>query len=425
MCKYFSLQTFIYWSFFHYDTISSMLRLIKKLIYPLFVFTVSFSFFVEASSCESVFSKLWKKNPTVQKIFEALPLEFGRTHKIPKKAQVIHIPQMHYTPLPSLYPKEYVQFIKENTARTQLSVAKFMMTHKENTFVSEGVAIDMLSSDTLSLKYDDNRSSIDKEIIKQKVRSDFYKKDFEELTREETELLYMYGAPVVLLFLDHIKELHPYISKVDRDKSTIQKISKEIDRISSTINDKIDLLQESNVTEEQILRDEISSLDAKKYSMIMNQRESLIKDQVKVLRNKHPNKKVFFIFGAAHDFSYLFEKSSFYRVPNSVIIPKEYLSHPANALHYSRSTSEKINYAFHFRDGVLRKEIQDFKKDYKRAYDLLMNSLKNGDKFPVRAFSMEKEGYLTDEDIRNESKNIINAIHHLDEALLFLRTTSR
>ena len=408
---------------FDYASVPAMFRLSQK--FYIYFFLLAIPYFVEASICESVFSKkLEKKTLQVQKIFEALPLKLGKIHKIPKKAQVIHIPQIHYVKPSLIHSNEYRQFTAENTIRSQLSIAKIIMANiKDNIFVSEVLTKQTLSNmDSDDLNYDDGRPSINKKIVEQNVRSDFYKKDFEELTKEEKEFLSMHTATSLLFFLGHIKTVHSFIPKAERDKLTHQKIVEEISkietRIREMIDEKKDLLEIGKIEEAQRIEEIINQLNAKQYLIMMNQRASLLKDQVGMLQEKYPNKKIFIVFGFAHDFSYLFKDVSFYKVPNSVTLPEQYSSHLDHAMILLRTTSQRFNIALSESEGsISKKEIQDFVKDYKRAYKIMMDYSKNKDKYPVSFSLLTRERHLIDEEIKSKVEEVKLKIHEL-EALL-------
>ena len=329
----------------------------KKKFYPFIhlVCLASFSFFIEASNCESVFfkqfeasaieKKIKKNNPTKKKKvvkkkvvkkknpaekkksqsrsknFEELSSKSVKTHKIPEEAQVIHIPQIHYTKLNPLRSEEY-HFYKENIARTQLFIAKLIIDNKDSIFISESAALDYFSTVDLNLGNSGDGPSINKEIIEKNVRSDFYKKDFEKLTKKEKELLYFYEASTLLFFLGHIESIHSYIPKNIGGLCTTLKMCIKV--IKMGIIDKMNKKKNSSLEEIEL---EETKQDMRLNSIVMNDRESLLKAKVELLKKKYPNKKIFFIFGAAHDFSYLFEGESFHRVPDSVIIPEQYFPH--------------------------------------------------------------------------------------------------
>ena len=379
----------------------------------------SFSHFVGASSCESVFKTIEKKTHQVQEFLKGLPLKLK--NKIPKKAQVIHIPQIHYSNFSPSYPEEYLRFFRESIMRTQLSVAKFIMTYKDSIFVSESLIYNnVFNIDIENLEYSDNQFPINKEIVEQNIRSDFYKKDFDELTKEEKYFLYIHDASILLFFLGHIKSVHSFIPKDKRERFVHDDISEEINRIEVK-NKELEiegrnLLEEEKIEEALKIVTKITQLNAKQYLLITNVRESLAKEQIEVLREKYPNKKIFMVFGNSHDFSSLFKDVSFYRVPDSVILPEEYYSHLDSAVNLLRIISQRFNVISQNRDGngFSKKEIKDLKKGYKRVHKMMMSYLKNKDKYPVGSYSLEKNRYFLDEEIKRKAEEVKLKIRELD-----------
>ena len=375
---------------------------------------VSFPHFVEASICESVFfKKIEKKTLQVQEFFKELPLKL----KIPKKAQVIHIPQIHYSKFPPLYPKEYVQFVKESIIRSQLSIAKFIMANKDSIFISEYLVYDNLFN--IHSEIEDNDYILtNKEIVEQNVRSDFYKKDFEELTKEEKEFLFTKESSILLFFLGHIKAVHSFIPKDKMEKFVHDDIAEEVNEIGVKTKELevegMNLLEEGKLEEVYKIVEKIEKLNTDQYLMMAYQRELLAKEQVEVLREKYPNKKIFITFGNSHDFSYLFKDVSFYRVPDSLTVPEEFFSHLDQALTLFIHTSQRLSIALSESEGsISKKEIKDFKKRYKRVHKILMSYLKNKGKYRVGSYSLDKERYLLDEEIKSKAEQVKLKIHEL------------
>ena len=371
--KYLQFSVFIVLTFYFVLHLLSMLR--QKFIYRFicFVLVASFSCFAGASKCESVFFKFGKKALENRK----------KAHKIPDKAKVIHIPQIHRLPLAMTVFRSLVRdphSVNESTARTQFSIAKLMMEHKDSIFVSEHFLDDKVTKPgTLS-------GIIRKYFFH--VRPDFYKKNFEELTKKEKRALYFLGAAQVLSVLDHIESVYSYVPEDERNK----KWSKIISEKSKENNQTDEILAMSN--------------------MFFDVRELWLKDKVEMLREEYPDKKIFFDFGLGHDFSYLFKRGSFYRVPDYVVLPEQFLFHPISTLSYSASLILRYNL---FYDNVLSREesvptkkLEGFKKDFERVHEVLEHYLENKDNYPPLMRFFDKKVMLL-------AMEVLDKIESIDE----------
>ena len=201
----------------------------------------------------------------------------GKEYGIPEKARVIHIPQIHYSEFGfDQQPQSSQMQTKEYVVRTQLKTAKIMIAHPNDIHVDEGLTGVLSDIERDFISYSDKRDRIDKNVVEKNMTHDFYKKSYEDLTDIEREFIYEHGSSILLFFLGHIDSLYPSA----KSREEFNKVMDQID-----IND-------------------LLSLDT--YDLATSARESQLKEQVDILLEAYPNKKIFIGYGAGHYLSDVF-----------------------------------------------------------------------------------------------------------------------
>ena len=221
---------------------------------------------------------------------------------LPEEARVIHIPQIdnYPIPLPSFSSDEKT---KEFVVRTQLNIAKIIRKHPNHIYIAEAVSHTLTNNKVDFISYRDKGERVDKNVVEKNMRYDFYKKSYKDLTDKEKELLYEIGSIPLLFFLGHI-------DKVYSPSTSPEKFEKLMDKTNAAGTD---------------------LLDHNTYSLNASARESQLKEQVDILLEAHPNKKVFIAYGAGHYLSDVFNSKYFYKIPETFIYPLEHIE----SLHFA------------------------------------------------------------------------------------------
>ena len=338
-------------------------------------------------------------------------------HQIPEEARVVHVPQIHYTGTELNYPPEYAQFYRENIIRSQLLLARTMMTYTDGIYVSEAITdhLEAIHRDKMKIAYSDSRSVVDQKTVQNGMDPYFYKKTYDELTNKEKELLYEQGAAISLFLLGHIDHIYPSVKdseRLERILEKIMKITEKMESMNRHMNEYKDYLKEDYLTE---VRKKFEQLYFKKYSLIFQERESLLKEQVEELFTLYPQKKIFFIYGINHDSAYLFNKKYFYRLPNYLTVSKKFLDHPDWGLDLLRTTSERFMYLN--REGMLSEEdMRRMIENYQESYNVLSNYIHNSED-DMKLFSIQKDRYLTNQELLKEAKNAVKYKGYLKNQL--------
>ena len=315
-------------------------------------------------------------------------------HQIPEEARVVHVPQIHYTRSKLNYPPEYDRFYREKTTKIQFSIARIIMNYPDEIYVYEG----FLSSIGLEEKThrdhfkffsQDNRSLINRKTIQESMDLYFYKKNYNELTYKEKELLYKEGAMIILFLLGHID----FVYSSTKDK-----------KVSEQIHETIRELSYKGAPYKEI------------YPFLYQKRELLLKEQVEELSKLHPDKKIFFIYGLLHDFSYLFDQKYFYRMPHSSILPEEYLKHPDHGA-YLLSKVNNTFWFLHSQKRLSKEIIQRMVSEAQESSDILKDFVQNRTEEDIGLFNLKADRYFSNKEVLKKSKEALAFKEYLENQL--------
>ena len=357
------------------------------------------------------FSKLSLASTDCDQVFENLDII------IPKEARIIHIPQLHYAgDTSNIYPKEYVEFEQEVTIKSQLSLAKTIMDYPNEIHVSEGI-MDMLEGDPkkTGIRVSGDAPSLDQKIVESSMDSDFYKKSYDELTKKEKLLIYKSSVSLLLFFSGNLKAVYPEIE----NEKDFKKIMKGIKDVKRDIDDISNSIKHHRKNYEKVVELEMEKLKLynKQTFLTKSQREYGLKEQVNSLSSKYPDKRIFFNYGMAHDFAYLFKEPSFYRLPNSLTVPERYLSHPEHALLLLRSTITKYSLSKEREEVTPEISLKNMIKDTQEAFDIIMKYVQNKGEKDIGMFCTIENKYLTDDELLWKAHSALKLKHQLQKDL--------
>ena len=178
------------------------------------------------------------------------------------------------------------------------------------------------------------------------------------------------GAAPISLSLDHIKVIHR-----THNPSEAKMLSQILTRVWDSQNalklESHDLYRRILDAEENGDKEELKKLraEAKKISekrllleensdqLILDERETILSREVHFFLENNPSRKVFIIYGAAHDLSDEFRENSFYTLPHKCTMPPSFLKSPE----YARHLTGWAHRIFEDNDVLLASHIQNMK----------------------------------------------------------------
>ena len=340
--------------------------------------------------CTMLFSKIAMASLACDQVFKKLSADV-----IPKEARIIHIPQIHYAGPLTAHLKNYNEFERENIIRTQLLIARVIASYPNEIHISEGPNINLHKKHkAIKLEHlNGELQTMSKDFIKKSMDPYFYEKPYNKLTDIEKELIYKHGSALLLLFLDHIDSVY----SPEKSKHLAKWYIQELKSIGQKIEEAVRLVNKNynNHQTKTALKEEINKLIAKRTTITFFLREKLLKEKVKLLSSENPDKRIFFVYGIAHDFTYLFKEDPFYRLPNYLSVTEQYLLHPFWALSLSDSMTNKF-ITLQETEGLSIENMEEMMKGYQMSYDIINRYIKY-EKDDISFFSKQDKHYLTKE----------------------------
>ena len=265
---------------------------------------------------------------------------------IPKEHQIIHIPQLHSG------LEHFSEFSDETTKsltiQSQLKIADLIMKNKDGLYVQEDLQFEFLPKEKRNAEQMHYYTSKEWE----DTDPHFYKS--KNLNNRLENFLYSYGSAELLFHIGGIQSLYS-----DKNRPEIEDI------------------------------DDFDMNKPNQYWIDNETKKILLRQKVLKLIKKNPNKKIFFIYGFEHDFSNEFGKK-IYRVPDSSIIPKEFLDHPMNA----QIILSRAIYQLQIGNGRISLDtLKDKRKDFKQVLGILSKS-SNKNSHEINQLQKTAEKYL-------------------------------
>ena len=334
----------------------------------------------------NVIPKQSDENPVSEDDAISKPFQFPPGCVIPEKARIIHIPQMHSV-LNNEYGKDgYSYFLKENIARTQFLIARFILNNKDGLYIDE----------SLNTPLDSNNISEFVDSTTDRMLTFNPHESYENLTQITKDFLIEFGGGFLLFYKRYLDVLYPSISPKDSDRIYSKIFSKQ-----EELDNLIEAGQQNNQDGEYIL-EQLSEL-AKVYQEmgyhIMDEREVLLKDEVMKLMS-NSEEKIFFIYGAAHDFSDEFEGESFHKVPDVCVIPEDFLIHSRFLALLNDAYVMKIineNKDLSYDEVISYEKWREIDSKYQEGIEIIRNHIQG--KNSVGIFNIKKDDYYTMDEI--------------------------
>ena len=376
------------------------------------VFLLLFSFFM--FSCSRQFtppSSQQSLNQTIEDL-----LDDKASCSIPQSAQIIHLPQVHKYPDPlrSDLPKKVLNFFHDIATHSQFLIAHIIKKDPSYIVFNEGDRFIVTQNTRDNIMY--TISNTDNEKIQlnfQKVADIFdhhLPVSYDSLNKEQKNILLELGAAPIALSLNHIQVIHRTHNPSEA-KTLGRILTKMWDSQNALKLESHDLYERILNAEENNDKEELKSLqeEAKKLSekrimleetsgqLIIDEREAILAREVDFFLENNPSRKVFIIYGAAHDLSDEFSEHRFYTLPHKCTMPQSFLK----SSEYARHLTSWAHRIFTDNDVLLSTHIQSMKILYKKSYKILMDvieehTLTGGDKEdPSASWSPASDRYLT------------------------------
>ena len=306
---------------------------------------------------------------------------------LPESAQIIHLPQVHHFPYPlrDTMPKKVLDFLQNIATHSQFLITHIISQNDSYIVFNEGSRFVVTENTKENITYpilseNGNRTDLSFQDIAG-IFNQHLPLSFENLNNEQKHLLLELGAAPIALSLGHIKTIHRTHNPSEA-RSLGQILIKMWDTekdLQSEAHDLYERIQEAedNNDEKQLeslqkkvvkLSERRMALSEESNQIIMDKRENILAREVNFFLQNNPSKKVFIIYGAAHDLSDEFRDDQFYTLPHRCTMPDSFLQSHSYA-GFLKDWADRI----YHRDVLYPSHIQSMKTLYQKSYSILIN----------------------------------------------------
>ena len=305
---------------------------------------------------------------------------------ISETAQIIHLPQIHKhpDPLKSDLPKKILDFFQNIAAHSQFLIAHIISKNPSRIVFNEGSRFVVTKKTKESITYFiKGENGNENNLNLQDIAGAFNHRlpsSFNSLNTEQKNLLLKLGAAPIAFSLDHITTIHRTHSPSEARllEKTIPKMWNKQKELKSETHDLYAriLTAEENKDKKALrtlykealdLSEKRMALEEKSDQIIMNEREKILSREVHFFLQNNPSKKVFIIYGAAHDLSDDFSEDPFYTLPHRCTMPESFVKSSFYASHLE-NWADRIR----FNNDILPPSyIQSIRILYRKSYDIL------------------------------------------------------
>lgn len=372
-------------------------------------------------------------------------LDENASCSIPKSAQVIHLPQIHKYPeqLRGDWPEQFVDFFHDIAAHSQFLISHIIRKNPSHVVFDEASRFIITKQNKDAMMYTiTNTNGIKRNLNLQDVADIFNHQlpaSYNKLDRNQRNLLVELGAASVALSLDHINIIHRThnTSEAELIVQIVTKMwdtEKELELEFHDLYERISTAQKTK--DEQALKElqkEAKKLSEKKWSLlssktqlILDKREEILAREVNFFLENNPSKKVFIIYGAAHDLSDEFSGNSFHTLPHACTMPESFLKNLAYA-RYLKSWADRI---YNDNDILFPAHIQSMRILYRKSHSILMDTIeghinKGGSKKdPSMNWNIELNRYLTYSELELIAESIYVQMVALEDLIRSSQFTS-
>ncbi|MDE0151655.1 MAG: hypothetical protein OXK80_04050 [Bdellovibrionales bacterium] len=305
---------------------------------------------------------------------------------VPQSAQIIHLPQVHKFPEPlrDNIPDRVLNFFHDIATRSQFLIAHIISEHPSYIVFNEGSRFVVTEDNKENLMYTAfTKEGYERYLSFEDIAYIFNNQlpsSYNNLSREQKNLLLELGAASVALSLDHIQIIHR--TQNPSEAKLLGKIlTKMWDHQSELISEFHDLYtristaeDNNNKTELTQLRKEAKDLSERRMTLeersdylVLDKREEILAREVHYFLDNNPSRQVFIIYGAAHDLSDEFNKDHFYTLPHRCTMPESFLK----SSHYARYLASWAGRIYNDNDILFSDHVQSMIVLYQKSYDIL------------------------------------------------------
>ena len=358
-------------------------------------------------------------------------------------AQIIHLPQVHKHPEPldSGLPLKTLNFLQNIATRSQFLIAHIISNHPSRIVFNEGSQFVITEKSKENITYFiRNETGRENNLSPQDIADTFNHRlpsSFKSLNKEQKNLLLKLGAAPIAFSLDQITTIHRTHSPSEARslEQTIPKMWNKQKELKSETHDlyaRILTAEENkdkktlrNLYKEALeLSEKRMALDERSDQIIMDEREEILSREVHFFLQNNPSKKVFIIYGAAHDLSDEFSEDSFYTLPHHCTMPKPFIKSAFYAGHLE-SWADRIR----LNNAILTpSHIQSIRILYRKSYDLLTDIIETHTeeggrkKDPSMSWSSELNRYLSYSELESIAENVYIKITALENLIQEVNT---
>jgi len=304
---------------------------------------------------------------------------------IPKSAQIVHLPQVHKYPEPLRdgLPERVLNFFHDTASHSQFLITHIISENPSRIVFNEGSQRIITESNKDYLNTVFNENGYKRSLSFQDVASVFNHRlpsSYNHLNREQKYLLLELGAASIAFSLDRIQAIHRTHNPSEAKLMglILTKMWDTQDELTSEFHDlyeRISTAEENKDREELIklqrkakeLSERRIALEERSDQLILDKREEILSREVHFFLENNPSRKVFIIYGAAHDLSDEFSKDHFYTLPHRCTMPKSFLKSSAYA-RYLTSWADRI---YNDNDILFEDHIQSMIILHQKSYDIL------------------------------------------------------
>ncbi len=357
---------------------------------------------------------------------------------IPEPAQIIHLPQVHKYPEPLSgdLPEQVLNFFHDIAAHSQFLIVHTIKKYPSHIVFNEGSRFIVTQNTKENITYTiSNNNDEEMKLNSQDVANIFDHSlpfSYNSLNMEQKNILLELGAAPIALSLDHIKVIHrthnPSEAKLlGQILTRMWNSQKELKLESHDLYERI-LNAKENKDEEALkkLQEEAKELskqrmilEDKSDQLIINRRESILSREVHFFLENNPSRKVFIIYGAAHDLSDEFSEDLFYTLPHKCTMPQSFLKSPAYANHLASWADSILT----DNDILFSTHIQSMRILYKKSYKILMDTIEEhtsagGDKEdPSTSWDPTSNRYLTYSELERIAEGVYVQMIALEDVI--------
>lgn len=305
---------------------------------------------------------------------------------IPQSAQIIHLPQVHKYPEPLRddVPGKILNFFHDIAARSQFLIAHIISENPSHIVFNEGSRFVVTENNKDNLMYTAlTEKGYERYLSFEDIAYIFnhhLPSSYNNLNREQKNLLLELGAASIALSLDHIQIIHrtQNPSEAKLLGQILTKMWDHEDELTSEFHDlysRISIAEENDNKEDLIqLRKEAKDLSERRMTLeersdylILDKREEILAREVHFFLDNNPSKQVFIIYGAAHDVSDEFNKDHFYTLPHHCTMPEPFLK----SSHYARYLTSWAGRIYNDNDILFSDHVQSMIVLYQKSYNIL------------------------------------------------------